>query len=293
MMIKNYITHIRANISLYASHKTANILDGTYKSIYQGRNMDFDDLREYIAGDDIKDIDWKSSARSGAILIKKSHIEKKHNILLVLDTGPKMLADTQAGQSKADIALMTAGTFAYFAHKNGDYVGAIYSQDTHSLILHPLKNTLYNLEHILHTYATDLGRPPSRSLDMILDHISATMTRKMILFILTDLASLESVQDRTLKKISLRHDTLIVTLIDGDMSGDTPYNMDHNHYIPPLFSQNPQLHALDHHIKSQIYAACVKKLIPYKISTVTINTRQEIPRRLIDLLERHRHAHIR
>ena len=53
-MIMNYITKIKANITIYASKKTSNILDGTYKSIYKGKSMNFEDLRTYVIGDNVK-----------------------------------------------------------------------------------------------------------------------------------------------------------------------------------------------------------------------------------------------
>lgn len=93
-MIKSYINKIKANITIYSTQKTSNILDGTYKSIYKGRSMNFEDLREYVIGDNVKDIDWKASARTNTILIKRFIAEKKHNILFVMDSGRKMLADT-------------------------------------------------------------------------------------------------------------------------------------------------------------------------------------------------------
>ena len=99
-MIKSYINKIKANISIYASKKTSNILDGSYKSIYKGRSLNFEDLREYVIGDNIKDIDWKASARSGNILVRQYIAEKKHNIMLVLDIGKKMRADTSDGVLK-------------------------------------------------------------------------------------------------------------------------------------------------------------------------------------------------
>ena len=58
-MIMDYVTKIKSNITIYATKKTSNILDGEYSSIYKGRSMDFDDLREYVIGVDVKDIDWK------------------------------------------------------------------------------------------------------------------------------------------------------------------------------------------------------------------------------------------
>ena len=99
-MKMKYITKIKANLSIYTKKKTSNILEGSYNSIYKGKSMNFEDLREYVIGDNIKDIDWKASARSNKILIKQYIAEKKHNILFILDTGKKMIADTIELESK-------------------------------------------------------------------------------------------------------------------------------------------------------------------------------------------------
>ena len=100
-----YITKIRAKISIHANKKTSNIFDGTYKSVYQGSGMDFENLREYIPGDSIRDIDWKASSRSGKVLVKRYIAEKKHNIMLVFDTGKSMTAHTDAMDLKKELAL--------------------------------------------------------------------------------------------------------------------------------------------------------------------------------------------
>ena len=63
-MNMKYITKIKANLSVYTNKKTSNILDGTYNSIYKGKSMNFEDLREYVIGDNVKDIDWRATARS-------------------------------------------------------------------------------------------------------------------------------------------------------------------------------------------------------------------------------------
>ena len=69
-MKKDYITRIKANVNIFATKKTSNVLDGTYVSVFMGRSMNFEDLREYVPGDSIRDIDWKSSSRSRSLLVK-------------------------------------------------------------------------------------------------------------------------------------------------------------------------------------------------------------------------------
>ena len=109
-MIMNYINKIKTNITINTNKKTSNLLDGSYVSIYKGRSMNFEDLREYVVGDNIKDIDCKASARSRNLLVRRYIAEKKHNVMLVFDTGKKMIANTKALEIKKDVALYSADT---------------------------------------------------------------------------------------------------------------------------------------------------------------------------------------
>ena len=63
------LSKIRAQVSLFTNRKTSNVLDGDFTSVFRGRSLDFDDLREYAYGDNIKDIDWKSSSKTGILCI--------------------------------------------------------------------------------------------------------------------------------------------------------------------------------------------------------------------------------
>ena len=76
-----YINQIKININNFSNKRTSNLLDGTYRSVYKGKSLNFDGLRAYEINDDVKDIDWKSSSRSGQVLVKQYVSDKKHNIL--------------------------------------------------------------------------------------------------------------------------------------------------------------------------------------------------------------------
>lgn len=106
-MKMKYITKIKAKVMIHMSKKVNNLLEGSYRSIFRGKSSNFEDLREYIIGDDIKDIDWKATARNSNTLVKQYRAEKKHNIMIILDTGKKMLADTEDLENKKEVALMT------------------------------------------------------------------------------------------------------------------------------------------------------------------------------------------
>lgn len=290
-MIMNHITKIKANITIYASKKTANILDGTYKSIYKGKSLNFEDLREYVIGDNVKDIDWKASARSGNILIKQYIAEKKHNIMLVLDTGKKMLADTDSNEEKRNVALMSAGTIAYLANKNGDYVGAIYDKEK-SISYHPFNSGIYNIEKILSNYEKEVEKTNTSYIEDTLEYIMKHIRKRMIIFIITDIEGMERISENAIKRLSTVHDVLFVNINDATMTGETAYNIENSSYIPTMILQNTKLHELEKQIKKELYDKCIKKFEKYRLSTTTINSEKEIVKNIINLLERHRYANI-
>ncbi len=291
-MKMSYITKIKANISIYASKKTSNILDGAYKSIYKGRSMNFEDLREYVIGDNIKDIDWKASARSGNVLIKQYIAEKKHNIMLVMDTGKKMMADTKEEEAKKDVAIATAGTIAYLANKNGDYVGAIYNKNE-EIKFFPFKEGLFNIERILSNYDSDADCEDTNNIEKMIDYIKKNIKRKMIIFIITDLQGIDAIKEKQIKDISGMHDVMVINISDADMTGESAYDVENNIYIPRLFLQDKKLHELEEKTKNDLYKKKKKMFERTRVSTITVDSEKEITSQIIKLLERHRNANIR
>ena len=87
--------------------------------------MDFDDLREYVLGDDVKDIDWKATARPGRPLIKRYVATRQHAVLLVVDTGRTMAALADATSSKRDVAVHRRRGVRPARHRHGDAVGLV------------------------------------------------------------------------------------------------------------------------------------------------------------------------
>ncbi len=293
-MIKSYINKVKANITIYASKKTSNILDGTYKSIYKGRSMNFEDLREYVIGDNVKDIDWKASARSNNILIKRYIAEKKHNILLVMDTGCKMLADTSKKEPKKDVALMTAGTIAYLANKNGDYVGAIYNKNN-SIEYFPFKSDLYNIENILSHYdkSVEISDTDEDTINKSLEYVSKHIKRKSIIFVVTDLDGIDRVNENILKKIATMHDILFINIKDAYLDGENIFDIESEEYIPKLILNDPKIFELEKQERKKIQDKCIRKLKKYRATTETIEDVKHIPQKIIELLERHKNGNNR
>ena len=98
------------------------LLDGQYTAMTSGRSLDFDDLRSYVRGDDVKDIDWKSSARAGELLVKRYRAERRHTLAFVVPAGGPLASAATLTQSKADVVLASIGVLAWIACRHGDYV---------------------------------------------------------------------------------------------------------------------------------------------------------------------------
>ena len=291
-MKMKYIQKIKANITISATKKTTNILDGNYKSIYKGKTLNFEDLREYVIGDNIRDIDWKASARSNSLLVRQYIAEKKHNIMLVLDSGKKMLADTKENEIKKNIAILAAGIMACLANKNGDYVGAIYSIDN-LLKYFQFKQSLYNIEEILATYDSNVENTTKCNIEQSLDFVVNNINKRMIIVIFTDIDGMESIQETTLKKLTLLHDVLLINISDADATGNKAYDLDDKSYFPKLILNDSKLHELEKNLKKELYEKNLKKFEKYNITTVTVDSDEKIIYKIIELLERHKNANIR
>lgn len=284
----NYINKIKANISIYTNKKTTNILDGTYKSVYKGKSMNFENLREYVINDDVKDIDWKSSARSGTLLVKQFIAEKKHNIMLIMDTGKKMDADTDYHESKKEVALYTAGTIGYLGIKNNDYVSMTFAKDG-KIKYNPFKYSLYNLEE----YLTDYDKYASKceiDINKLLEFVYKNTSKRMIIFIITDINGIDNIKENMLKKLSQRHDVLIININDNYMSGENIFDIGKNEYIPSFLLNDKKLNEIEHQIKNDIIEKNLSKLKKNNVSMTSISSMKEINIKIIELLEEHKYA---
>lgn len=288
----NYMAKIKAKVSIFTRKKTSSIFDGSYKSVYTGNGFDFESLREYIPGDSIRDIDWKASSRSRKVLVKRYIAQKKHNIMLVFDTGKKFLADTKGMQLKKDVALSVGGTVGYLTCKNGDDVGAIYCSKG-MICYHPVKGGLYNVEKILTEYDKEDFSQYNSELEKSLHYIIKNVRRKMILFVITDMAGIKNIEEDTIKKLTYQHDVLFIDVSDADVTCGKSYDVNKALYIPDFISQNKYLKQIEEEMKKKILEENTKKLLKYRIVSTQVDSEEEIIEKVIELLERHKYANNR
>ena len=286
-----YISRIKDGLKRYKTistkKTTSRVLDGSYNSIYKGRSMNFDELREYVPGDDVKDIDWKATSRSQKVLIRQYIAEKKHNIMLVMDTNRRMLADTSEGEEKREVALIGGGSLAYMVTSNGDYVSAIYS-DGEKMCRFPFRMGFLNLETILSGYNKAVNLKNNSNIDQSLEYISRNIRRRMIVVIVTDMEGISKVSESLLRQLILVHDVLLINVSDADVFGKNVYGIEQSDYLPAYITRSKKLRKLQQDEKRRVLAECDNKLKRNGIAMTTIRSSSHVERGIIELLEKHK-----
>ena len=285
----DYLTRIRSLISLHSTKLTSNVLEGTFRSTYRARSMDFDDLREYTWGDNVKDIDWRSSARTGKTLVRRFVAERRHNIMIVADCGSKMDASSSFGEDKAQLAVDVVGTIAYIALLHGDDV-ALMTGGATGISFTGFHGSRNHVETCLATYDRDVRTDGTDRLDAMFDHVVEAMGRKMILFVVTDMEGLESLHDRALAKLSLRNDVLIVDIDDAYMFGSSLWDAEAGDYEAEMVLSDPKLQAAELADRRRRLEAADERCRRYGAHLAVIGRTSEIPDRMVELLQEARNS---
>ena len=289
-MRMTYVSKIQAKLKRYQTIKarkhTTQVLDGSYKSIFKGRSMNFDELREYVQGDDVKDIDWKATARSQKTLVRQYVAERKHNIMIVFDTNKNMLGHSGGLEEKRELAIMSAGTLAYFVNKNGDYISALYNTPQ-GLKFFPLKTGLGNLELILDNYHNAVTMKNNTSINDACDYIIRNFNKKMIIILVSDVRCFRSITESNLKRLLVAHDVLAMNISDAAVRGRNSYDLNNETMMPAFLSKNKKLTRAITNSKATVEKEVADKLKKFGVSCSTFDNVDELEKEILDLLAKH------
>jgi uncharacterized protein (DUF58 family) len=193
-------------------------LVGEYQSVFKGRGMNFDEVREYVAGDEVRTIDWNVTARAGRPFVKKFTEERELTMLLLVDISASGAFGSGA-QSKRDLAAELASALAYSAIRNSDKVGLLLYSDRIEQYLPPKKGR----RHILRVVREILyHEPQSRGTDSVraLDVACHLLHRRAIVFLISDFLSPGNPERaradlrRAVRQTNRRHDVVAVHIED-------------------------------------------------------------------------------
>ncbi len=193
-------------------------LAGRYASVFKGRGMDFDRVRNYVPGDDVRTIDWNVTARTGDPHVKLFTEERELTIMLLIDVS----ASSDFGSvvdSKRELAAEAAGVLAASAIRNRDKVGLILFSDEVELYIPPGKGRMHIMRLIRETL---FYQPKKRGTDIskALDYANQVIHRKSVFFLVSDFCLGAPFEERLnhlrtkLQVTNRRHDVIAVSVTD-------------------------------------------------------------------------------
>ena len=193
-------------------------LAGAYHSVFKGRGMDFDEVREYTPGDEVRTIDWNVTARAGRTFVKKFTEERELTILLLVDISASGNFGSGA-KAKRDLAAELASVLAFSAIRNSDKVGLVLYTDRIERYLPPKKGR----RHVLRVVRDILFHTPQgRGTDTVkaLDVVNHLLHRRAIVFLISDFvapgdpAAVRGALCRAMRQTNRRHDLVAVHVED-------------------------------------------------------------------------------
>lgn len=134
-------------IEIRARHQVEDVFSGQYESVFKGRGMEFEEVREYVPGDDVRNIDWNVTARTGQLFVKKHREERELTVMLVVDVSGSL--QFGSGQKlKSEVAAELCAILAFSAIRNNDRVGLLTFSDRVLNFIPPKKGRRHGMRVI-------------------------------------------------------------------------------------------------------------------------------------------------
>ncbi|NOT01650.1 MAG: DUF58 domain-containing protein [Phycisphaerales bacterium] len=209
MIPKELLKKIR-RIEIRTSQMVNEVLAGQYHSAFKGRGMEFEEVRQYEIGDDVRTIDWNVSARYGHPFVKVFREERELTVMLLVDLSRSHLFGT-ATQLKRELAAEVSATLAFSAIRNNDKIGMISFTDRVEQYVPPKKGT----RHVLRLVRDLLYHEPKGSgtdISQVFDHLNRVTRRRCVVFVVSDFQT--EGYERPMSIARRRHDVIPITITD-------------------------------------------------------------------------------
>ena len=209
MLPKDIIRKIR-RIQITTNRLVNESLAGEYHSVFKGRGMEFEDVREYQHGDEIRTIDWNVTSRAGRPFVKRYVEERELTVMLLVDASASGSFGS-AGKTKGEVSAEISALLAFSAIKNNDRVGALLFTDHMEKFIPPRRGTT----HVLRVVREVLfHRPQGRGtrIQSALEHLNLVIRKRSVVFLISDL--LDQGYEQALKVANRKHDVVIIQIVD-------------------------------------------------------------------------------
>jgi uncharacterized protein (DUF58 family) len=209
MIPKELIDKIR-RIQIYTSRAVNASFAGQYESVFKGRGMQFDEVREYMPGDDIRTIDWNVTARTGKPYIKRFVEEREMTVLFAVDLSASGDFGT-VNKAKNELAAEFCAVLAFAAAKNNDKVGLLIFTDQVELYIPPKKGISHMLRLVRELLYFKMSKRKT-DISQALDYLGRVVRKRATVFLVSDF--IETGFKKTLGLLNKRHDVIAVSVRD-------------------------------------------------------------------------------
>ena len=197
-------------LQIYTSKAVNDVLAGEYQSVFKGQGMEFQEVREYQPGDEVRSIDWNVTARMGHPFVKRFVEERELSITFLVDLSASG-AFGSTGKMKNEVAAELCALLAFAAVKNNDKVGLILFTDCIELFVPPGKG----VSHVLRLIRELLNFSPRQVQTNItegLDYLGRVTTKRNVVFLISDF--LGEGFEKVMRIVAKRHDLIAISVAD-------------------------------------------------------------------------------
>jgi uncharacterized protein (DUF58 family) len=197
-------------IEIYTSKAVNDALAGEYESMFKGRGMEFDEVREYQTGDDIRSIDWNVTARTGTPHVKRYVEERELTVIFMVDLSASGTFGS-IRQTKNEVAAELCALLAFSAVKNNDKVGLIVFTNQVEMFIPPAKGTTHVLRLIRELLNFSPGQKDT-DIPAAIEYLGRVTTKKSVVFLISDF--LDIAFEKQMRVIGKRHDLIAMSIAD-------------------------------------------------------------------------------
>lgn len=205
---------VTKKLKLFSRRKVVTLLSGNYDSLFRGRGLEIDSLREYVPGDDIKDIDWKATARTGVAHTRLYAALRDQRVVILADTSRSMLLKGYSGLNKQDATYGVSVMLGAFVKRNQDLLALCAADVTGRVIVSRYNNTSRHLEAILRDIDRSLHSPRNANVDLkkLGTQLLTSAKKRSAVFVVTDSMPEPKVFKTFIATLSRRHQVFYVQL---------------------------------------------------------------------------------
>ena len=198
-------------IHIKGSRTVNTLMAGQYRSVFRGSGIEFEEVREYSPGDDVKAIDWKVSARLGRPFIKRYREERESIVILLVDMSASQRFGTFSGL-KLEKAAEVASVLAFSAIKNNDKVGAVFFTDQVEKYIPPKKGSSH-IWRLIREIFTFEPQGHGTNIRAALEYLATVSRKKTLTFIISDFIAPDV--KKALTTVRQRHELIGVIISDA------------------------------------------------------------------------------